>query len=223
MKKTLILACVLLVAFSCKKQDEIINDGSLDKVDVTLTPSLVIAFDHVPSSDELYKAGVKYLANVAKDLSPTSSIIPDQNGEKLVILGVKTSSYTSAGTDDAASCRFIGKWVNNLGLYKTVAYILDKPGRDDLNRNAYNAFYYFINNETNVTDQFVSGQLKNSASDGWLCHYVDFQDMSCSGSRNVTLYWGDPSQDWVQSDGNILSRVVNSNLSTWLYYQNCVQ
>lgn len=224
MKKILILVCVLLVAFSCKKQDGEINDGNLDQADITVSPTFILTFDHTPTQSELYNAGLKHIAVYAKDQEVTSLSYPDANYEKLVILGVKTANVTNAGTDDASHCRFLARYINNLNLYKTVAYVLDKPNRDDLNKDAYNAFYYFITDESNVSDQFVAGLLSNTASDGWLCQYVSYQDLSCSGSRSVTLTWGNTSLDWVQSDGNVISiREISTNLNTWLYYQNCSQ
>lgn len=209
-----------LFSFGCEKSDSnALNDNALT-VQREIKPVLSLVYDHEPTSKELLEDAFKSMG-ISKDLPNNNNFeYPNAMHEKLVILVVKTADYKNAGTDKAASCRFIGRWVNELGNYKTEYFILDNTNRDDLNRNSCLAFYYFYN-ESNNTDRFISGRLKNSSSDGWLCEYVKYTDYSCSGSRETYLFWGDPNNDWVQSDGTQLSSEKFSQISTWLNYTNC--
>lgn len=219
MKKNFALILLLLLfALGCEKQSTILDIVEEENI---VTPFLTLSFDSPPSMKELIEIGKAKLSTSSKDFPNTAWQYPDANNEKLIILTVHTADYTNAGTDHAANCSFIGRWINNYSIYQTYGFILDNTSRDDLNRNSYNVFYYFIDNWSNSSDQFISGRLKNTATDGWLCDYVSFEDISCSGTRGVTLHWGDPNLDWVQSDGNILSSEKNSNITSWLYYTNC--
>lgn len=221
MKKYVVLIVVVCYLFSCTDSDVSPRTPEQDET-LTVSPALHLTFDHDASDEEIEQAFQRAVRESKGGVNPiTNPSTPDANYEKMVTLKVKTANYTNAGTDKAANCKFIGKWYTSSGLYSTVQFILDNPNNDDLNRNKLDVFYYTYT-VSQTSDQLISGKLSNTASDGWLCQYVEIKDQSCSTSRTVQFNWGDPNTDFVQSDGNIFSSEENSTSSAWVSYTNCL-
>jgi hypothetical protein len=224
MKKYVVLMLVMCYLFACTESD--VNPEapeSAQKVEtLTLSPVLHLTFDHDPTDEEIRQAYDKASLESINGINPVSSpSTPDANYEKMVTLKVKTADYNNAGTDHAGHCKFIGKWYTSSGLYSNVEFLLDNTSEDDLDRNQLDIFYYTYTVSQSY-DQLITGKLSNTASDGWLCQYVEIKDQSCSSSRTVQFNWGDPGTDFVQSDGNVFSSEENSSSSAYIYYTNCM-
>jgi hypothetical protein len=221
MKKYVVLIFVVCYLFSCTDSD--VNPRAPQEIEtLTVSPALHLKFDHDASDEEIRQAFQKAIRKSKNGINPvTNPSTPDANYEKMVTLKVKTADYSNAGTDNAAHCKFIGKWYTSSGLYSTVEFLLDNTNNDDLDRNSLDVFFYTYT-VGQSSDQLITGKLSNTASDGWLCQYVEIKDQSCSTSRTVQFNWGDPNADFVQSDGNVFSSEENSTSSASISYINCL-
>lgn len=224
MKKHVVLMLVVCYLFACTDSDVKPRTPQPDQEveTLTLSPVLHLSFNRDVSDEEIQTAFAKAIRKSANGINPVNSpSTPDANYEKMVTLKVKTADYSNAGTDNAGHCKFIGKWYTSSGLFSNVEFLLDNTNEDDLDRNHLDVFYYTYT-VSQSSDQLISAKLSNTASDGWLCQYVEIKDQSCSSSRTVQFNWGDPSTDFVQSDGNVFSSEESSTSSTWVYYNNCL-
>lgn len=185
-----------------------------------LMPFHVATFDHYPSEAELEGAladltakegtlGVQY---------PTDPRWPAA-GQKRVTIIATTADVKDAGTDKANHVYTRAYWRVNSGQQYNEKFVLDAPGRDDLDRDTVHAFYYMMNLSQYANgatqDQFIRAKIGNTSTDGWLCEFIELRDMNNQGtSRTQAL----PFNTWVDSPSSPESPLLNGTNTSWLSY-----
>lgn len=159
----------------------------------THRPFFVATFDHEPSAAEADAALASFAAEQAAraargeigalDHSPSSGS-PGQQ-QKLVQINAKTSDLANAGTDNSKNFRFEASWFGPAGQDGFIErFILDNPGRADLNRNETSVFYYVIN-AARTSDIFFTGRLLSTSNDAWHCEAVRLTESNRLGGGRV--------------------------------------
>lgn len=164
-------------------------------------PFYVASFDHVPTEEEIQGDLDLFIAEArgGGSRAPVDPIypvpLPLQAGQKLVRIDATTSDITSAGTADSFEVFFRGTWRRGSVPF-TQNFRLSEPHQVNLGRGTTNIYYYVLNMGPNSSDQFVSGLLTNTSTDGWHCHSIKITESNRSGGvRTQSL----PFSVWVDT------------------------
>ena len=165
-----------------------------------LLPFHSATFDHMPTQTEIDQELMRFLSSEQgkghhEEVNPGSNIFPSP-GYKLVTLTVKTGGNSGDGMDSANRAYFHGVWLATSGSLPSYSerFVLDVPGRDDLNRGSTNIFFYTLRLASYVSgataDVFQRGRVGNTSTDRWHCEYVFVDEKNYLGtSRGQNLYY----------------------------------
>lgn len=178
-----------------------------------LRPVYVASFARAPTAEEIQAEYLRFISggrgaagSQTQLVNPTNPATPTQ-GRKLVTLEVFTADETNAGTDEAGDIYFESTWntASPASSY-TERFVLDKSGRDDLDRGDFNVFYYlltlgnYVSGATvNTEETFTQALIGTTTTDAWKCSAITLIDHNYwLESRSQSL----PFNQWLDYPGS---------------------